>query len=717
MIDIRLDGCIPESLMMNLKALGIFRILAEQMDQEITANWERDVFVLHTKLSKDELLDFFLKQYKPTPLVSPWNGGSGFFDVDNSVVYEIEQSDNKRLKEYCEVFEDVREILQDNISEYAELIKKKDEERMKELKKKIKNNKDLLLSQFRNKITEKLVPWFDAMYVITSTKPSYGTILGSCGNDGNFEISENFMKCICKCILPDKNSTDDEKKDWIKGSLFGNSVKLMENSSAYFYPDGYKGSNCTSAGFEKEKISLINPWDYILMIEGTLLFAGSVSRRSILTKAAFPFTVHSSMAGYGSSSAEKSRGELWIPLWDNPATYDEIKYIFNEGRSQIGKKHSSTGTDFVRALTSLGTERGIYGFQRFGVFERKGLAFLATSLGRIDTIKNHQVNLLTDIDEWLEKIRKVKNLPITIRSLLRNIDGAIIKFCTHPKEQYLQEILIILGKIEWIISNSSSIREKIQPFQKLSFDWLSACYDKTPEFRLAVSLASILDDDGQYPIRYNLEQIRYTHKLEWKPSSPHAVWNKNNTVKNMIAVLERRCIDAQIQKFKTIPLKSKVSAPVNDVLLFLNGQLDYEKISNLLLPLSMINYDNHLDYENYREIWEIPELIPETYISIKSNFPPVSFDPNITKFEPSIVGLLKSGKINLAHKISQRRLYITGTSILTYDSSKYSSNSTQEIPEHMISKLTAAVLFPLHKSDMEKLINHIAKPRIKYNII
>ncbi len=711
MTDIQLGGCFPESLMMNLKALGIFRILAEQSDPEITANWERGIFVLHTKLNSDELENFFLNQYKPTPLVSPWNGGSGFFDVNDSVVDKIEQSGNERLREYSEVFKDVREILKEHVSEYTTLVNKKDKKSMQELKNKIKDNKNFLLTQFRNKITEKLLPWFDAMFVTASDKPSLSTILGSAGNDGNFEISENFMKCVCECILSDKNSKDKKcVNGWIKGSLFGDPVKLLDNSSAYFFPDGYKGPNCTSIGFE-EKTSLMNPWDYILMIEGTLLFAGSVSRRSLSKKAAFPFTVNESMAGYGSSSSEKSRGEVWIPLWDNPATYDEIKYIFNEGRSQIGKKHANTGADFARALASLGIERGIYGFQRFGMLERKGQAFLANNLGSINTMENHQVNLLTDIDEWLDKIRKEKNLPMTIESLLRSIDGAIINFCTQSKKQYLQEILIILGKIEWAISNSSSIRNNIEPLQKLSFDWLNACYDKTPEFRLAVSLASILDKDGQYPIRCNLERIEYkSRKAKWRPSSPHAVWNKNNTIQNMIAILERRCIDAQIHKSKTIPLESKIPAPVNDILLFLNDQLDYEKIGNLLLPFSMINYDNHLDYENDREIWKIPEFMPEIYISIKTNFPPVSFDNNITKFEPSIVGLLKSGKTNLAHKISQRRLYITGTTTLTYNVSKYSSDQVQEIPEQMASKLAAAVLFPLNQSDMKEMIRFVTKP-------
>lgn len=722
---IQLKGCSPDSLMMNLKALGIFRILAEQKDSEIMAEWQRDVFVLHTSLEENELEDFFLNKYVPTPIVSPWNGGSGFFDIKDSVIDKIEQSNDERLKEYCDVFVDVRNILKEHIPQYSELSIKKDKESIKKLKDIIKDKKYLLLNQLRNKINGKLMPWFDAMYVMASEKPSYGSILGSGGNDGNFEISENFINCICQCILLDDKSVDNSRS-WIKGSLFGDSVKLTDNSSAHFYPDGYKGPNCSSDGFKE--YSLVNPWDYILMVEGTLLFAGNVSRRSISRKAAFPFTVESSMVGYGTSSIEKNRGELWIPLWDNPATYQEIKHVFNEGRSQIGTKYVETGCDFARALASLGIQRGISRFYRFGILERKGQAYLATNLGRINVRKNPHVNLFTDVDDWLSKIRQVKNLPQSIISLLNNMDDVIIKFCTNHKKQHLQEALIIIGKIEAINSKSSYMRANILPLKNLSFEWVDACYDKTPEFRLAVSLASIFNKNNQYSIRYNLEALKKPGKIEFASNSPHAVWNKRNTVQNMIAILERRCIDAQINNSE-IPLESKIYAPLKDVLLFLEGMVDYEKIGNLLFSLSMINYNDYPEYHNSVELWSIPEHMPETYVSIKLNFmPPLSnkiklnFLPPLSnkinmKFEPSIIPLLKSGNIGLAQKIAHRRLYMSGTHVHTYDNSRHVSRSTQEIPESMIDKIAAALLFPLNPSDMNKMIKRITKPKLQNDLI
>ena len=61
-----------------LKALGVFRLVAEQADPAATLSWRGNVAHFEAKLSRDELITFFVEQYKPTPIVAPWNGGSGF---------------------------------------------------------------------------------------------------------------------------------------------------------------------------------------------------------------------------------------------------------------------------------------------------------------------------------------------------------------------------------------------------------------------------------------------------------------------------------------------------------------------------------------------------------------------------------------------------------------------------------------------------------------
>ncbi len=74
-----LKGCSPAPLANYLKALGILRLVGEQADPQARGWWDGEHFRLLTKLSKEELETFFLERYEPTPLLSPWNKGSGFY--------------------------------------------------------------------------------------------------------------------------------------------------------------------------------------------------------------------------------------------------------------------------------------------------------------------------------------------------------------------------------------------------------------------------------------------------------------------------------------------------------------------------------------------------------------------------------------------------------------------------------------------------------------
>ena len=98
MTDIRLMGCTPEPMAAYLQALGVLRLVAEQKDASATGWWENDSFVLRSSLDGDGLVRFMLDEYAPTPVLAPWNGGSGFFPKDNkSGIGPIEADDRPRF--------------------------------------------------------------------------------------------------------------------------------------------------------------------------------------------------------------------------------------------------------------------------------------------------------------------------------------------------------------------------------------------------------------------------------------------------------------------------------------------------------------------------------------------------------------------------------------------------------------------------------------------
>jgi CRISPR-associated protein Csx17 len=74
-----LTGLNPDALATYLGALGIFRLLAEQKDASVRGFWRNEHFVLVGELDWESIERFFLRDYRPTPILAPWNMESGFY--------------------------------------------------------------------------------------------------------------------------------------------------------------------------------------------------------------------------------------------------------------------------------------------------------------------------------------------------------------------------------------------------------------------------------------------------------------------------------------------------------------------------------------------------------------------------------------------------------------------------------------------------------------
>src|SRR5262249_9602791 len=134
---------------------------------------------------------------------------------------------------------------------------------------------------------------------------------------------------------------------WLKASLFGSPAQgLMTVSVGQFAPGRAGGANGTQ-GMEAGPV--LNPWDYVLMLEGALSLAGNPTRRLGAGRVGvrFPFTVDSTPVGYGSAGKDNTRGELWLPLWDRPARFSEVRALLAEGRAEVGRKRAWSGLTFA----------------------------------------------------------------------------------------------------------------------------------------------------------------------------------------------------------------------------------------------------------------------------------------------------------------------------------------------------------------------------------
>jgi len=706
--DVTLPGCTPTPLAAYLKALAVLRLVSEQREEDARGWWEGDVFVLRSKLDEEELLRFFLESYRPTPVVSPWNGGSGFCPGDQKAGIEaIGRSRATRLAPYRDVLAACRaQVLQ-----ALGLRGKPDDE------------KHQVLLQCRNALPPEALVWLDAAYVLTSDKPKFPPLLGTGGNDGRLDFSNNFMQRLTDLIdvaSPDAPPTPDSPA-WLSAALLGDGAPRLLKGAAIgqFMPGNAGGANSTS-GYEGG--SLTNPWDFVLMIEGDLLFAASTSRRLGATgqgQLAFPFTVRSSGSGHGALAAtdvSTSRNETWLPMWAHPARLREVSALLGEGRAQTSQRVAADGVDFAKAVARLGVDRGITAFERVGYLRRNGLSFLAVPLGRFKVALRPETELLDEVDRWLVHFRRMASddhAPSRFGRALRGIDEAIFSVCRQGGHPRWQQLLIALGEAEAALAASprTTAEGRGAPLSSLSRRWLGEVDDGSVEFRIARALASIQAETPYGPLRANMVPLAlakngrvegFARNIE----SKMAVWGRGDLTSNLAAVLRRRCMEARRRGADHLPLDGSYPASLADVEAFLLGGLDEAKIEGLLRGLNAVRWPS-LDQVHAAAPSRGPLLLPAAYAALKLvllPWPlplPWSESPVQVRHDPQILSLATAGRLEEAVALAIRRLRSSGLTALA---------SPAPVSDALARRIVAALLTPISRSDAAVLATQLLAP-------
>lgn len=733
---VKLTGCTPEPLMSYLKALGIFRLVAEQADTSACGYWRGGVFVLETTLDREAITQFFLEQYKPTPILAPWNGGSGFYKSSQHLV-AIEKSSSPVLTLYRETIAAIRPMLSNT--------QPKDEEKV------------ALLVRCRGALSDEVIPWLDTCFVLGEVGAGYFPLMGTGGNDGRLDFTNNFMERIADAIpLTIGDPPSVATAGWLTSSLFADDPQLTPYKKAavgQFNPGGIGGANGIQGNFEAD--SRVNPWDFVLMIEGALLFAGSVARRLSATlgdRAIFPFTVNSVAVGYGSATAseetsEGSRAELWLPLWEKPAGLPEVRQLFAEGRAQLNRRQAKNSIEFALALNLLGVSRGVTAFTRYGFLKRNGLAFLASPLGRVAVTLRPSARLLNDppLQEWLERLRSAcrdkERTPARYQTVLRDLDRAIFEFATRSQldpegeRSALITILRAVGRAERIMASGLAFcKEKyIRPLQGLSPDWLEQADDRSPEFALAAAIAGIGASEQVGPIRVFLEEVEAKGAyLNWSPGSTSAVWSKRPLTDNLAATFLRRQMEAFRAGRPGIPLGGTRRldpvrpAPLEAVFTFLNAlESDHqfhEKLHDLIWGLSAITWGDvvpRLPNSPKRTLGTPPEfglprllVNPLALVSDDSRWVEGDSD-HATKPDPDVFHLIAIGRGEAIQRAAER-LRSGGLPAVGHRNGQMAFRSLAVVSPHLrpncSARLLASMLFPLSNRDLLFIANAVLSP-------
>lgn len=701
MTKIQLRGCAPEPLIHYLKALGILRLVAEQLDPQARAAWQGDTFILETERTEEELVDFFLNRYRPTPIVAPWNGSSGFYPKDTKqreLFTTLCNANDKRFIGYAETLAAARLIVGD----------RREQPKAEE--------KAAMLQAARQVFPDNAVDWLDAAFVLGEKKPEYPPLLGSGGNDGRLDFTVNFVARLLS-VFPETLKSEKRPQDKIKQShtqiraaLFADQIATLENVAVgQFYPAGVGGANADQGATGN---SYVNPWDFILALEGSLMLASATVRQltaGARTKASFPFTVENSNIGYGTATDdEKVRAEIWLPLWSRFTSYAEIAHIFKEGRVKFSNRRGvRTGFDFARAVAELGVDRGIDAFQRYAFVERNGQANLATPLGIFEVRERPLATRLYELDRnhWLDSFFRAAshdNTPPRFVRARKRIEEAIFKLCATGNIAHLRETLIALGAAEAELSDGERFRndKDLRPLTRLSLRWVHECDDGSNEFRIAAALAAIRSEEKVGSFRSNIESFDDASR-NWSPRSTSAVWSNADLAENLASVLQRRSIDARRESLSHPPISSSRSASLASVAAFLNHETNDEKLEDLLRGLILVDWTKDKAPESEIEKRKVPPTLSRAYALLKLLFlPDGKFRPKpdgetiIIKHEPSIVPLLRAGRVSDALETAARRLRASGVRPLTADF---------HVPTKAGPRLAAALLIPIDEPSVRAI--------------
>ena len=284
------------------------------------------------------------------------------------------------------------------------------------------------------------------------------------------------------------------------------------------------------------------------------------------------------------------------------------------------------------------------------------MPYQATPLGRFNVSDRPRPDLIGDLEagDWLERVRRLvgnrKMAPARARQAMRRLEDALFQMTSANRApEGARNALMALGSLVGWLATNANARKACKPPPVISSGWIRDADDGSAEFRIAAALAGLGLPAPEHPGRpapaletddrvnksatasaprasemqaadvartqsnvappmaahlapLNEQSFFYRGLLStrraWSDGNtpPTVVWGAGGLVSNMVAVMERRLLEAAIRGLEDKPLAGAAVARLADVAAFLFGDFDDARCAALLAGL----------------VWARPARLPST---------------------------------------------------------------------------------------------------------
>ena len=478
------SGLSPSSGLGYLKGLGLLAISGSK------GWWRGSQFVLEADL--EEVCDRFLQAYEPKPIASPWNSKSGF---QEGSLPPLEGSRWQRLKAGYQI---IWELTQGMIAQ--EKAAGRNKLASKDLK--------LPLSKLmRDRCPDQASKdWLYACFVLihkdNQEQVRINTLLGTGGNVSTTDLGNAYLQA-CQQLWDDQGQIKAGVEKLAQSAIISRNIgksltksALLAHLSANADVLGEGATGDENYPHNGTSSQLSNPVDYILAVEGLLLFSGSVQDLSeqsgegaLNSIALYPLLLEVNTGSANTSDRTANpKHEVWFPLWEAPLNVQQYRRLLvRHLQFRLANQVRDT-VDLLQLLAQRSEQLQFERYLRCGFWTRKGQGNYLIS---IDIVEPGGSDLLSELRQW-----RFSNRPNPDEK--RQSQGLFNRLTNLQKQMFAVQqgqgsIALLLESLGAVEQYQSQVQPPYStPVPELSDRWVEAVLTEapTPETRLAVCLAS-----------------------------------------------------------------------------------------------------------------------------------------------------------------------------------------------------------------------------------